>query len=89
MTPLLVLGALCAVAGAFLARWEALVIPVLVVGAFYGSLYVGWWGHGLGDNWGAVAVIVLCIFEAGTAVAVAIARGGAGSKPRAGPESSS
>ena len=80
MTMLMVLGASSAAAGAYLARWEALAIPVLLVSAFYGSLHLGWWGNGLGENWGALALIVLFVFEAGTAVAVAIARGGAGSR---------
>lgn len=89
MTTLLVLGAISAAAGACLARWEALVIPVLLVGAFYGGLYVGWWGNGLGENWGAFALMVLWVLEVGTAVAIAIARGGAGSRTRRSSDTSS
>lgn len=82
MVTLMILAAISAAAGAFVARWEALVIPVLLIAAFYGSLYAGWWGNGLGDNWGAAALIVLCVFEAGTVVAIGVARSGASSRTR-------
>ena len=89
MTTLMILGAISATAGAFLARWEALVIPVLLLGAFYGGIHSGWWGNGLGDSWAAFALMILFIFEAGTAVAIAIARGGGGSRTRPRSETSS
>ncbi len=65
-----------------MARWGALTVPVGLVIGFYAGLYVGWWGHGLGDGWPLAAMVMLAVITCGASVAIAVARGGRRSESR-------
>ncbi len=61
---------------------EQLVVPAVLVTAYYAGLYASWWGHGVGDAWQAAALFVIAAITSGTAVTVAVVRSAG---PSAGP----
>lgn len=62
------------VGGLLLRRWEAVLVPVLLVPLYYVGLKSDWWGDGVGDGWqfAATAVTLGTMFV--TAIAVVVAR---------------
>ncbi len=69
---LIVIFIALATTGAAIARWWTVVLPFLVVPAFYLGLYEGWWGYGLGDGWQKAMARVLVVAVAATAAGGAI-----------------
>lgn len=62
-------------------RWLALLLPVIGWPLFYVGLNRGWWGHGTGDGWQYLAVLMTSIGVVMTALAVASSRS-IGRRPR-------
>ncbi len=60
--------------GGAMRRWLALLFPVIAWPLFYVGLSRDWWGHGIGDGWQYLAVLMTTIGVVTTALAVALSR---------------
>lgn len=60
--------------GAAVRRWAALLFPVLGWPLLYLGLNLNWWGHGTGDGWQGLAVLMTAVGVVTTALAVAVSR---------------
>ena len=60
--------------GGAMRRWLALLFPVIGWPLFYVGLNRDWWGHGTGDGWQYLAVLMTTIGVVTTALAVALSR---------------
>ena len=60
--------------GGALRRWLALLLPVIGWPLFYVGLNRDWWGHGTGDGWLYLAVLMTTLGVVTTAMAVALSR---------------
>jgi hypothetical protein len=67
--------------GGAMRRWLALLLPVIGWPLFYFGLDRGWWGHGTGDGWQYLAVLMTTIGVVTTALAVALSHA-VGRRPR-------
>jgi hypothetical protein len=67
--------------GGAMRRWLALLLPVIGWPLFYVGLDRGWLGHGTGDGWQYLAVLMTTIGVVTTALAVALSRAD-GRRPR-------
>jgi hypothetical protein len=70
----LAMFALVVATAAIWRSWIVLVLPAVVVPAFYLGLRLGWWGHGVGDGWQFVALGVTVAALVLTATVVAVGR---------------
>ena len=64
----------CPLLGAAMRRWAALLFPVVGWPLFYIGLNRDWWGHGTGDGWQGLAVLMTTIGVVTTALVVAVSR---------------
>ena len=60
--------------GGAMRRWLALLFPVIGWPLFYVGLNRDWWGHGTGDGWQYVALLMTTIGVVTTALALALSR---------------
>ena len=60
--------------GGAMRRWLALLFPVTGWPLFYIGLNRDWWGHGTGDGWQYLAVLMTSVGVVTTALAVAVSR---------------
>lgn len=60
--------------GLLLRRWEAVLVPLLLVPLYYLGLKSDWWGDGTGDGWQFAAAIATLGTTFLTAIALAISR---------------
>jgi hypothetical protein len=60
--------------GGAMRRWLALLSPVIGWPLFYIGLNRDWWGHGTGDGWPYLAMLMTAVGVVTTGVAVAVAR---------------
>jgi hypothetical protein len=60
--------------GAAMRRWLALLYPAIGWPLFYIGLNRDWWGHGTGDGWPYIAVLMTTVGIVTTGLGVAVAR---------------
>jgi hypothetical protein len=61
--------------GFVIARWSAIVLPLVGWPLYFLGLDEGWWGYGTGDNWEYGAVLLTIIGIITTALTIAFRRG--------------
>ena len=54
-------------------HWLALSVPIIGWPLFYIGLTQHWWGHGTGDAWQFVAVVLTLLGAGSTALAISLA----------------
>ena len=61
-------------AGLAARHWLALIFPAVAWPLFYAGVTRHWWGHGTGDAWQFVAIMLTLVGVGSTALAISVAR---------------
>jgi hypothetical protein len=74
MLTLMLILAGCVALGFAIARWWSVLIPVAGVLIFYLTLWRGWWGDGIGDDWVPIVALLAGAVATCTAAGVVVRR---------------